>query len=294
MDSKVVVITGASSGLGLASAVQLARKGHTVYATLRDPTKSQGLRDAAASSGVKVEILPLDVRQPESIRACFDEVVAREGRLDVLLNNAGLASIRTLEQATASEIAEIIEVNFTGVLYATRLALPIMRAQGHGHLIAVSSVGGLVGQPLNELYCAAKFAVEGLYESLATYLEPYFGIKVSLLEPAGFASNFVTTALGKMQQSGFILEDAYKPVVETYLAPLLSAAGGESRADGQGGFQTAEQVAEVVVRCVQGELSGLRHRTSAWGEAFCELKTRADPDGSQLVNAVRKQQLGLD
>jgi NAD(P)-dependent dehydrogenase (short-subunit alcohol dehydrogenase family) len=165
---KVVLITGCSSGVGMHNAVQLAKKGARVYASMRNPAKGETLRALAAEAKVPVTIIALDVQNEDSVREAVAQVERDAGRIDVLINNAGFGSVRTLEQATPQQITEIIDVNFLGATRCIRAVLPGMRARKSGWIVSVSSVGGLVGQPMNEIYCAAKFALEGLIESMAT------------------------------------------------------------------------------------------------------------------------------
>src|SRR6185369_13251407 len=162
------LITGTSSGIGLATAIGAARAGWTTIATMRDTAKAEILLKAAGENGVadRIQVKRLDVTAPESITACLEEVIAEHGRLDALINNAGAAQVGTIEQSSVDDVRAAMEVNFFGVVAVTRAALPHLRAS-KGRVITVTSVGGVVGQPFNEAYCAAKFAVEGFMQSLA-------------------------------------------------------------------------------------------------------------------------------
>jgi len=152
-----------------------------------------------------------------------------------------------------------------------------MREKRRGHIINVTSVGGLVGQPFNEFYCAAKFAVEGTTEALASYIQPKFNINFSCVEPGGIATEFANSALSQFQDSGGMLEDEYKPILEQYIGNAQARAEqGDS-----GVFQTAEQVAEVIADCADNPEPPIRARTSEWASEFCRLKTGLDPDGKK-------------
>ena len=179
--SKFILITGASTGIGLETAIQLAEQGHKVFASMRNIEKSTLLKQTAEKRGVKLNIMQLDVLDDQSIANCISEIIKSDERIDVLINNAGAGFIRTMEQASMDEIKQVMDVNFYGPIRCSKAVLPYMRKQKSGHIINISSVGGLVGQPVNEIYCASKFALEGLTESLATYLETYFGINISLI-----------------------------------------------------------------------------------------------------------------
>ena len=176
--SKTVLITGTSTGLGASTAVQAAAAGHRVYATMRNTGKRDALDAAAQAAGVSVDVLQLDVQDSGSINAAVDAVLAKEEKIDVLINNAGAGFVRSTEQASEEEIAWVMDVNFMGVVRCTKAVIPHMRKQRSGHVISISSVGGLVGQPFNEIYCGAKFAVEGYMEAMASYITPNFGIRV--------------------------------------------------------------------------------------------------------------------
>lgn len=283
MKSKIVVITGASTGLGAALALQLARKGHVVYATMRDLSKKSAL-EADAKARPNLRFLAVDVQDMASVSAAVEAIVKTEGRIDVLINNAGAGYARSTEQASLDEIAWVIDLNFMGVVRATKAVIPHMRKARSGHVINISSVGGLVGQPFNEIYCGAKFAVEGFTEALASYVQPHFGVKFTAVEPGGISSEFFTSALKKMEETGGVLNDEYLPILQKYR--------DRSRARGTTAFQTPDQVAEVIVKVVESRDPPIRIRTSKWAEKLCALKTASDPDGKKLQRKVISDFLG--
>lgn len=272
--SKIVVITGCSAGLGIAIAVQAAQKGHKVYATMRDTKKRAALDTAAAAAKVGVEVLALDVADTESVNSCLEQIFAKEGRIDVLVNNAGSGFVRSTEQASEADIAWIMDVNFMGVVRTTKAVIGHMREARCGHIINISSVGGLVGQPFNEVYCASKFAVEGYTESLACYVTPNFGINFTAVEPGGIRSEFVNAAMAHVQSTGGMIQDEYLPILQKYI--------GGARSRGDSAYQTCDEVAEVVINCIEAKHPPVRTRTSDWSNKFCALKTAADPDGLKL------------
>ncbi len=243
--SKVILITGTSSGLGVSIAVQAAKAGHTVYATMRNLAKRDTLDAAASAAGVSLKVLALDVQDDDSVTAAVDEIIQAEGRIDTLINNAGAGFVRTTEQASLDDINWVMDVNFTGVVRCTKAVIPHMRKARAGHVVTISSVGGLVGQPFNEIYCAAKFAVEGYTEALACYVTPNFGIHFTTVEPGGIQSEFAANVMKHVQETGGMLEDEYLPILQKYVA------GAQARADGSDIYQTADQVAEVVMQCVE-------------------------------------------
>ncbi|PTB00740.1 MULTISPECIES: SDR family oxidoreductase [Sulfitobacter] len=279
---KVILITGTSTGLGVATAVQAAQAGHTVYATMRN-TQKRGTLDAAAQvAGVSLNVLQLDVQDTGSVNAAVDTVITEQGRIDVLINNAGMGYVRSLEQAEESDIQKILDINYTGVTRCIKAVMPHMRKARAGHVINISSVGGLVGQPFNEIYCGAKFAVEGLTEAMASYITPAFGIHFTAVEPGGIASEFANTVLEQVEQTGGMLEDEYLPILQKYIA------GSQNRQE-TGIYQTADEVAAIVMKVMGSEHPPVRTRTSEWSEDFSKLKTGLDPDGLKQQSLVAEQ-----
>jgi NAD(P)-dependent dehydrogenase (short-subunit alcohol dehydrogenase family) len=281
MNKRVVLITGTSTGIGMHTAVLLAQKGDIVYASMRNVEKSDRLQQLAKECGVKVNLLPLDVTSMESVEAAVAAVISEQGRIDVLINNAGAGFVRTTEHASLEDIAWVNDVNYMGVVRCTKAVLPHMRERRLGHIINISSVGGLVGQPFNEFYCAAKFAVEGYTESLASYVTPSFNVKFTLVEPGGVSTEFVNNVMG-VSNLATLPDDEYKPVLQKYLDSARNRSSNEQAYI----YQRPDQVAAVIVSCLENQNPPLRVRTSPWAEEFCNLKTDADPDGLKLNSLV--------
>ncbi|MFJ3338021.1 SDR family NAD(P)-dependent oxidoreductase [Streptomyces sp. NPDC086766] len=264
MSTKTVLITGTSSGIGLATAVAAAQSGWHVVATLRDTARAGPLLAAAEEAGVAVDVQALDVTDPASIEACL----AGLDRLDALVNNAGAGHIGTLEQESVEDVRAVMEVNFFGVLNVTKPALPLLRAS-EGRVVTVTSVGGVVGQPFNEAYCAAKFAVEGFMESLAP-VAATAGVRVSVVEPGAVASEFVDNV--KLDDD--VLEKAgpYAPALSAYLDRTREAFANA---------QTPRDVAAQVVALLAAERPAFRVLTSDAARAFAGTKLK-DLDGSAV------------
>jgi NAD(P)-dependent dehydrogenase (short-subunit alcohol dehydrogenase family) len=181
---KVVLISGASSGIGQSIARLLAQKGFKVFGTSRNPHGGEAVPG--------VEVLPLDVRLEESIKACVDSVLARSGRLDILVNNAGYVLSGAVEEVTADEAKAQFETNFFGTMRIVKAVLPILRQQRSGTIINVSSLAGLVsGPPFCGIYSASKFALEGYTEHLWREVKP-FRIRVSLVEPGSIKTKLTS------------------------------------------------------------------------------------------------------
>lgn len=271
----VALVTGTSTGIGLHTAVALARGGHRVMATMRDPSRSGALRKAADAAGVDLEIRELDVTDQESAAGCVHDVVREHGRLDVLVNNAGAGRVGTTEQVSLADVQATMDVNFFGVVRMTQLVLPVMRTAGHGRIVTISSVGGVVGQPFNDAYCAAKFAVEGLMQSLAPVAER-MGVRVLLVEPGAVASEFVSNA-GDSVAKATHESSPYAALLSGYMERV-----GSSFADAQ----SPAEVAEVVAAACTDDDPVFRRQTSAAATGFAGLSL-ADMDGSKVMAQTR-------
>jgi NAD(P)-dependent dehydrogenase (short-subunit alcohol dehydrogenase family) len=190
---KIAVISGASSGIGLLTAVELARSGFQVVATMRDLSRRTSLEQAAGTAGVSpyIDIRRLDITDFDLIPSLIQTVIRDYGRIDVLVNNAGFAVAGFAEDLTLAEIRSQFETNFFGHIAMTKAVLPIMREQHSGHIIMVSSISGLHGAFSLSSYSASKFALEGWSESLRLELNA-LGLKVVLVEPGSFHTDIWT------------------------------------------------------------------------------------------------------
>jgi len=175
---KIILITGISSGFGKKTAEYLAGKGHTVYGTIR--------REAETDPAVKV--LFMDLTDPESIKKAADTVLEKEGRIDVLINNAGMHLGGPIEFTPPEDFKLLMSANFFGMVHLIQAVLPSMRKQGKGIIINISSIGGLIGLPFQGFYSSSKFAIEGLSEALRMELHP-FNIRVIVINPGDFHTN---------------------------------------------------------------------------------------------------------
>ncbi|WP_284751971.1 oxidoreductase [Arthrobacter sp. efr-133-R2A-120] len=187
MPQRVAFVTGASTGIGFEAAIKLSKAGMVVYAGARRVEKMEPLK----AHGIKV--LSLDVNEDDSMKAAVDLVLAEQGRIDVLVNNAGYGSYGSLEEVPLDEGRRQFEVNVFGLARMSQLVIPVMRAAASGRIINVSSIGGKMYEPLGAWYHATKFAVEGLSDSLRLELKPH-GIDVAIIEPAGTDTEWGTIA----------------------------------------------------------------------------------------------------
>lgn len=175
----VVLITGVSSGFGLETARLLSQEGHTVYGTVRREVEPLP----------QVHYLKVDVRDREAVKNAVNQVIEKEGRIDVLVNNAGMGIGGPLEFATEEEIREQMDTNFMGLVHFVTAVLPFMRKQGGGKIIALSSIGGLMGLPFQGFYSASKFAIEGYCEALRLETRK-MGVTVTVIRPGDFSTGF--------------------------------------------------------------------------------------------------------
>lgn len=280
---KNVLITGTSTGVGLESAVLFAKNGYKVYASMRNTQKSTTLQEKIKAENLDIHILTLDVTDIQTIQKAIDTIIAEDSKIDLLVNNAGAGFGKTTEQTSEEEMQWVTDVNYLGVVRCTKAVLPIMRQQRFGHIINITSVGGLVGQPFNEFYCAAKFAVEGYTESLASYVSDAFNIKFSIVEPGGISTEFMSSAIHKTSVDGQLSSGEYLPIFERYMKGNLERASKSSLQV----YQTGLEVAQVILEVANSATPPLRIRTSEWAEKFCQLKTMGDPDGTKLINEVK-------
>ena len=193
MPDKIALITGSSSGFGLLTSIELAKAGFRVLATMRDLGRRERLEQAAAAAGVapQLDIRALDVTDFDQLSGFVDGVVRDYGRIDVLVNNAGFAVAGFAEDIKLEELRQQFETNFFGAVAMTKAVLPTMREQRSGHIIMVSSIGGLMGSVTVSSYSASKHALEGWSESLRLEVNA-LGIKVVLIEPGAFQTDIWT------------------------------------------------------------------------------------------------------
>lgn len=253
--SRVILITGASTGIGLAAAEALAARGFTVFGTSRQPEQH---------SAKNFPLLQLDVREDESVKACVDEVMTRAGRIDVLINNAGVGLSGAVEEASIDEAKILFETNFFGALRMVNAVLPVMRRQRSGHIINMSSLAGLVGVPYIGLYSASKHALEGYSEALRFEVKQ-FGIRVSLVEPGD-----TRTAMADLTPAPARRIADYDGVREQ-----VDAIHSANVANGT----PPEVIARALVQLIEKPRARLRFPITKGTEAFIPLARRFLPYG---------------
>jgi NAD(P)-dependent dehydrogenase (short-subunit alcohol dehydrogenase family) len=217
----VVLITGCSSGFGRASAIAFSRAGNIVYASMRDTSKAGPLQEIAAKERIDIRVVSLDVTKPATFPSLVDSIVRDTGRLDVLVNNAGLLRPGAFEDLDEAALREVMETNFFAPFLLARSILPQMRRQRGGYIIMISSLSGIAGLPGDVAYTASKFAVEGATEALRHEVDRWH-IKVALVE----AGLYATGIFAKAMTANTVIPPDYPPsspyrlLVEYRLAEL--------------------------------------------------------------------------
>lgn len=257
--TQTVFITGASSGIGLATAKLFQQQGWNVVATMRSPDKATEL-----GSLERVICLPLDVTQPESIEQAIATTLSHFQRIDVLVNNAGYGLLGPFEATSPEQIQRQFDTNVFGLMNVTRAVLPHWRDRQSGLLINVSSIGGRLAFPLYSLYHSTKWAVEGFSESLRYELAP-FNIRVKLIEPGPIKTDFYDRSA----------EVAHKPGLTAYDTFVEKALPSLRRSGEQG--SPPEVTAQVIYRAATDGSDRLRY--PAGGNAEGLLLSRLLPDG---------------
>lgn len=259
---KVIIITGASSGFGRSAAEMLAHRGHKVYGISRRGTEIEGVKSVA-----------LDVRDRDAIRQAVEIVVQQEGRVDVLINNAGMGIGGALELATAEEIDLQMGTNFMGCVNMCQAVLPHMRKQRSGRIINISSIGGVMGLPYQGFYSASKFAIEGFSEALSAEVKR-FGIDVCLVEPGDFATGFTASR----RNSDTTLKDAdYGPVFTHSLQLIEKEENGGLR---------PEKMAQRLVKITECRHPRMRYVVANLEQWFSVVLKRIIP-GNWFVSILR-------
>ena len=262
MEKQVIIITGASSGFGKATANMLADKGYTVYGLCRREMQDN-----------RILYRQCDVRNREQIAAVVAKIVEEQGRVDVLINNAGMGIGGALELATEEEIDLQMGTNFMGCVNLSQAVLPYMRRARKGKIINLSSIGGLMGLPYQGFYSASKFAIEGFTEALAAEVMR-FGIRVCMVEPGDFATGFT----GSRRNSQATLDDPdYGPVFKNSLAIIEKEENG--------GLQP-EVLARRIVKLVEKKNPPLRNVVANLEQWLSTVIKRVLP-GNTMVTILR-------
>ena len=255
---KVALVTGSSSGIGLETALALARDGFHTFASMRDTKKSGEIEYAAKKENLAMDIIELDVNSEDSIVSAIKKITSDNGRIDVLVNNAGYGQFGCTEDVSVNDFRKQFETNFFSIVRVIQEVAPIMRKQNSGIIVNISSVVGRMGLPGSSAYISTKFALEGLSECLR-YELGQFGIKTTLIEPGVIKTNFFNS----MRVPESKIDPKYKTLTDNILAGLKMMVE----------MGTApSQVAKVIVKAVHDDEILPRYVVGTDAAMFMEAK----------------------
>jgi NAD(P)-dependent dehydrogenase (short-subunit alcohol dehydrogenase family) len=249
--TKTVLITGGTDGLGKAAAILLAERGYRVFATGRSAEKLSQLDALAKKEKLPLEALRMDVLDDASVKQGVAKVLEKAGAIDVLVNNAGLGYVATVEDMKVDDFRRQFETNLFAVIRVTQAVLPHMRQRRSGRILMMSSVAGLIAPPLYGAYSGSKFALEGLSGALRLELYP-FGIDVVLIEPGYIVTNFATTAAENARP--YFEAGASGPYAKIYESSMKS-----SKRRREASRTTPEDCARIMLRAIEARRPRLRY-----------------------------------
>ncbi|MFN0088784.1 MAG: SDR family oxidoreductase [Acidimicrobiales bacterium] len=270
-DPPVCLVTGASTGIGRACAVRLSEKGWRVWASMRDLAKADKLHDMAAAAGVKPGLVELDVVDDASVRRAVEEVTAAAGRIDVLVNNAGVGGNGVTEECSIEQYQQVMDANVYGAIRCIQAVLPQMRARRSGAIVNITSITGRIAAIAQSPYYVSKWAAEALTEGLAQELAP-FGIRVAALEPGITKSAIFAKNKDAPNDTG-AYDAHYRRLFQFYAAGIPDAT-------------PAEEVAELVHHAVTTDAPKLRYSCSWGGRELLEGRARMSDEEWVALGAI--------
>ena len=270
---KVAIVTGSSSGIGYETALALARDGFYTFATVRNLKKADKISQGAKKENLNIEIIELDVDDEKSISAAIEKILAKKQRIDVLVNSAGWGLFGSIEDVSMKDFRAQFETNFFGIISVIQKVAPIMRKQGAGVIVNVSSVAGRIGFPGSPAYISSKFALEGLSESIR-YELGQFGVKIIIIEPGVIKTNFFSS----MKIAEPKPDSPYKEITEKVIMGIKMMA--------ELGTPPSE-VATTILNAVKEENPRPRYIVGNDAQMFLEAKkTKTD---TEFENYLKKE-----
>ena len=274
---KVALVTGSSSGIGLETSLALARDGFYTFATMRDVSKDEKIKKMIGNENLNIEILQLNVDSEESVNSAINMVMEKKGQIDVLINNAGYGMWGTVEDVSIDEFKEQFETNFFAIIRLIHKIAPIMRNQGSGNIVNVSSVAGRIGFPVSPAYISSKFALEGLSESLRFELMP-FGVNVIIIEPGVIKTNFFDSMkLAEKAQR----DSTYKEITEKVISGVKMMAEMGTH---------PKEVADTVIKALKEEKPLPRYVVG--NDAMMFLEAKKMKTDIEFENYLKKELYG--
>ena len=270
---KVAIVTGSSSGIGYETSLALARDGFYTFATVRNSKKAEKILQIAKKENLNIEIIELDVDDEKSISAAIEKIISKKQRIDVLVNNAGWGLFGSVEDVSMKDFRAQFETNFFGIISIIQKVAPIMRKQGSGVIVNVSSVAGRIGFPGSPAYISSKFALEGLSESLR-YELGQFGVKTVIIEPGVIKTNFFSS----MKIAEPKPDSPYKEITEKVIMGIKMMA--------ELGTPPSE-VATTILHAIKEENPRPRYIVGNDAQMFLEAKkTKTD---TEFENYLKKE-----
>ena len=256
---KVAVVTGSSSGIGFETSLALSREGYFTYATMRNMKKADAIKKIAKDEGLDLKVIELDVDNEKSVENAIKIIIDEKQRIDVLINNAGWGIWGTAEDVSIEEFREQFETNFFSVVRIIQKVAPVMRKQGMGSIVNISSIAGRIGFPVSTAYISSKFALEGLSESLRFELGQ-FGVNVIIIEPGVIKTNFFDSmrTAKKVDQS-----DVYRDITIKVMSGVKMMAEMGT---------PPKEVADVIIKSLKEEKPLPRYVVGNDAAMFLEAK----------------------
>lgn len=270
---KVAIVTGSSSGIGYETSLALAREGFYTFATVRNSKKAEKILQIAKKENLNIEIIELDVDDEKSISASIEKIISKKQRIDVLVNNAGWLLFGSVEDVSMKDFRAQFETNFFGIISIIQKVAPVMRKQGSGIIVNISSVAGRIGFPGSPAYISSKFALEGLSESLR-YELGQFGVKTIIIEPGVIKTNFFSS----MKIAEPKPDSPYKEITEKVIMGIKMMA--------ELGTPPSE-VATTILHAIKEENPRPRYIVGNDAQMFLEAKkTKTD---AEFENYLKKE-----
>ena len=274
---KVAVVTGTSSGIGFETALALAREGYYTYATMRDTTKSDKIKELGKKDNLKISVLELDVDDESSVKNAIQKILGQKQRIDILVNNAGWGLWGCVEDVSIDEFKAQFDTNFFSIIRLIQEVGPTMRTQGSGKIINISSVAGRIGFPASPAYISSKFALEGLSECLRLEMAP-FGIDVVIIEPGVIKTNFLNPVkLAKKSES----DTAYRDITTKVVSGIKMMAEMGT---------PAKEVADAIVKSIKDDKPLPRYIVG--NDALMFLEAKKNKTDIEFENYLKKELYG--
>ena len=270
-DAPVSVVTGANSGIGRATAIHLAQQGHTVYGTVRATSRTDKLLAMSEQAGVEVRLAELDVADDQSVRDGFAGILDEAGRVDVLVNNAGIGANAVAEECPPALYLDVMNVNLCGAVRCLQAVLPQMRERGSGAIVNITSITGRFAALAQSPYVASKYALEGVSEGLAQELAP-FGIRVVIIEPGVTKSAIFAKTIDAPNATG-AYDVPYRRMFQFYAAGIVNATD-------------PFEVAAVIHHAITTDEPRLRYATSWGGQQLVEGRAALDDADWVALGAI--------